>query len=95
MKEQTELQLTSNQLQLLKHSLGLDYVDQKKINTFKKTKDSYRNRFCAGESHDDYPNLKVLCDIGIMAHSEPQEMLAGDMYFYVTEKGINELIKFL
>jgi len=93
MKEQTELLLTAVQLNLMKHSLGLD--DSKKIENFKKTKDSYRNRFCAGEKHSDYPNLKVLCDMKLMDHSEPLESIGGIMYFYVTDKGIEELIKFL
>ena len=85
MKKQTELSLNPSQLNLLKHSLGLD--DQKQIKAFKKKKESYRNRFCAGEKHSDYPNLKILCDLKIMDHSAPQENMRGDMFFYVTDEG--------
>jgi len=95
MNEKKELALTAKHLDVLKHSLGIDYAKQKIIDDFKEKKESYRNRFCAGEGHADYPILKSLCDMEIMDHSAPQESLGGDMYFYVTDKGIKELIKFL
>ena len=75
------MELTKGQIEVIKHTVGLD-------RTPKQPKGFYRNRFSAGVNHFEYPILKSLVDLGLMEHSEPQEMFGGDMMFYLTIEGL-------
>ena len=78
------IELTPEQQQIIKHTVGLDNPSRHP----RKKGDFYRNRFCAGEKHGEYPILKSLCDLGLMDHTEPQELFGADMIFYLTEAGL-------
>ena len=52
----------------------------------------YRNHFCAGPDHEDWPVLQELCVRGLMRVSMSAEpALGGQSVFTVTEQGIAKL----
>jgi hypothetical protein len=52
----------------------------------------YRNHFCAGPSHDDWPTIQALIERGLMKVSrEPSELSGSDTVFCVTAIGIAAL----
>ena len=54
----------------------------------------YRNHFCAGPSHDDWPTIQGLIERGLMRVSrEPSSLSGGDTVFCVTAIGIAVLKK--
>lgn len=71
--------LTDRQMQLLKHTLGLDHKEM-----------PYRNYFATSEDCDVYKNLKQLEAFGYM-FSEKRNKPSQSIYFYVTEKGFEYL----
>lgn len=50
--------LRPEERQIIEHSLGLS-----------RSKESYRNYFCAGDDHDDMPQIKSLVQLGFMRAS--------------------------
>lgn len=84
------MKLTSNQLDILQHSLGLDSHGQPPEN-YRGTHDDdfpgcYRNNFYAGPGHSDWNDLQTLTEAGLM-HEGPTAAASGDRYFRVTQKG--------
>ena len=75
------MELTKQQVNTIKHTVGLD------INP-SQPKGFYRNRFYANEKHFEYPILKSLISLGLMEHSEPQEMFNNNMMFSLTQNGL-------
>ena len=83
--------LSENQISIIGHSLGIN-VYHAKVSKKKRDKklpnDFYRNRFCAGDSHDDMPTLLSLEELGYM--SRGLKINNGrDILWYVTETGID------
>lgn len=82
--------ITFKQAEILGHSLGVNLLYSKKStkNRDKKLpKEFYRNRFCAGDGHDELPVLQSLEKMGYMAQG--QKINEGrDMIWYVTDEGI-------
>lgn len=71
--------VTERQLQVLRHSLGLNYAGNGRI---------YRNHFCAGG--DDVETCEQLTAAGLMSRSNVHRDLAGGHpTFYVTDAGRN------
>lgn len=82
--------ISINHVAILGHSLGINvynaYNSTKKRDK-KLPKEFYRNRFCAGNGHEDLPTLQALEKIGYMAKGE--KINAGhDTLWYVTDEGI-------
>jgi hypothetical protein len=75
-------------LQILTHSLGTELGK-----AGMHTREFYRNRFVAGDSHSDMPLLLDLVAAGYMGKSEPQASLGNARVFWVTEKGISLLLE--
>lgn len=82
--------ITFKQVEILGHSLGIDLLhakqSTKKIDK-KLPAEFYRNRFCAGDGHDDLPTLQALEKMNYMAQG--QKINEGrDTLWYVTDEGI-------
>lgn len=87
-----ENHMTKRQLEIVGHSLGINvyHAKRSKRKSDKRLpKDFYRNRFCAGESHDDYPVLKELERLGFMKIGSAING-GKDFLWYVTESGIRD-----
>ena len=69
-----EIALTKNEIQIIKHSLGLDCKGK-----------SFRNRFCTGEGTTDYPLCESLVSKGLMQKTKCS--FSSDSYYYVTDEG--------
>ena len=84
------LPLSFEQVEILGHSLGVNVLHAKnstKKKDKKLPKEFYRNRFCAGEDHDDFPTLQSLEKMGYMAQFA--KINSGrDTLWYVTDEGI-------
>lgn len=67
--------LTTDERGVMLHTLGLD-----------RSKESYRNHFCAGDDHDELPVIRDLCRKGFM---EPRYRInqGRDMIYAVTPAG--------
>lgn len=85
--------ITFKHAEILGHSLGVNLYHAKqsgKKNDKKLPKEFYRNRFCAGEGHDDFPTLQSLEKMGYMAQG--QKINEGrDTLWFVTEEGKKRL----
>lgn len=68
--------LTNNQIQILKHTIG---INRKPI--------PYRNHFVASEGHSDMPNIKILVELGFMAEATPEFLDSKSQCFYATDEG--------
>ncbi len=68
--------LSSTQLQILRHSLGLT-----------RGKDMYRNHFVTGEGSLDHPDCMALVEMGLMTRRSGNELSGGDDVFRVTDTG--------
>lgn len=69
--------LTPEHVHILQHSLGIS-----------QTGSVYRNRFVAGEGHDEMSLIKDLVEAGLMEERTPKGFLEqGDRLFVVTESG--------
>ncbi len=81
--------MTFKQVEILGHSLGVNLFRAKESNKKKDKKlpkEFYRNRFCAGDGHDDLSTLQSLEKIGYMAQG--QKINEGrDTLWFVTEEG--------
>jgi hypothetical protein len=69
---------TKEELQILRHSLGLD--DNGKGNP-------YRNHFVTGEGTTDWPICNRLVENGLMQVRRNHPLSGGDDCFFVTEIG--------
>lgn len=82
--------ISINQVAILGHSLGVNVYhahNSTKKRDKKIPKEFCRNRFCAGDGHDDLPTLQSLEKMGYMAQGE--KINAGhDTLWYVTDEGI-------
>jgi hypothetical protein len=82
--------ITFKEAEILGHSLGINLLHAKQ--SAKRAdkllpKEFYRNRFCAGDGHDDLPTLKTLEKMGYMARG--QKINQGrDTLWHVTPEGI-------
>lgn len=71
-------EITSNQLAVLHHTLGLS----------PNQRNAYRNHFVAGHGHYDTPHLEALVSVGLMARVKAPAFLAdGDEVFSCTPAG--------
>jgi hypothetical protein len=70
--------MTENQIELARHALGLP--NKKRV--------SYRNHFCAGPGHTDYPEWVAMVAQGdAVRRSGGSLTFGGDDMFYVTGEG--------
>ena len=74
--------MTENQRELARHALGLP----------NKQRTSYRNHFCAGAGHSDYPEWVVMVEQGDATHRNGSDLSGGDDVFCLTEKGANSAL---
>lgn len=77
MMEKSKVEVSSEQIGILLHALGLDQYGQGEI---------YRKHFCAGGK--DLGICESLVDIGAMARKDPSALTGGDALFLVTARGI-------
>ena len=70
----TKPRVTQEQLDILRHTVGLD----------KGTK-PYRNHFAADPGHEDYDDLTELCTMGLMI--KRQSPVSSDKLFHITDMG--------
>jgi len=75
------MELTDTHLHILRHSLGLNS---------KGYGYPYRNIFCAGPGHRDYPTLKDLVQSGhmVLGSTQSNAFSSGSEFYHVTEKGL-------
>jgi hypothetical protein len=82
--------ITFKETEILGHSLGVNILSAKrsiKKRDKKLPKEFYRNRFCAGDDHEDLPVLQSLEKMGYMARG--QKINGGRaIIWYVTDEGI-------
>lgn len=70
--------------ELARHALGFDGV----------RKQSYRNRFVAGEAHPDYAAWMRMVEIGDAARGNTKPHLSGNGYlFWLTHKGAQAVLR--
>lgn len=69
--------MTDRQLELARHALGLR--NGKKV--------SYRNFFCAGREHQDWPDWYAMWIAGFAHHRIHVPHFGGDDIFHLTRKG--------
>lgn len=69
--------VTAAQIALGRHALGLPNRGRK----------SYRNRFCAGPTHDDYAEWMVMVSDGNAMRGNGSELSGGDFVFRLTNQG--------
>lgn len=69
-------ELSSQQIHILRHSLGLTYGDE-----------IYRNYFCTNHQATDWPVCMALVEQGLMVHRKGSEMSGYDDVFFVTDAG--------
>ena len=73
--------LSEKEIELIKHTLGLD-----------NSKESYRNYFSADKDSEDYSILDNLCEKEIMIKRiNPLDEINNSYLFHVTDKGIKIL----
>ena len=68
--------MNKNEIQIIKHTLGLDYK-----------KEPFRNHFVTGEGTVDFPICEGLVERGFMIKREHSLLSTGDFVYYVTEEG--------
>lgn len=76
-------------LEIMGHSLGVNVyhaMSSNKKRDKKLPKEYYRNRFCAGETHEDNITLCELEKLGYMARGRTINK-GQDILWYVTEDG--------
>lgn len=73
-------QLSSEQLHILQHSLGVDQYGQGR---------QYRNHFVTGKDSTDWPWCQMLVTHGLMKDHGPRELAGGMTTFTVTPRGID------
>ncbi len=85
------MELSESQFSIIGHSLGVNvyHAKQSKRKRDKKLPNYFhRNRFCAGDSHDDMPTLLSLEKLGYMLRGQKINN-DRDTLWYVTQEGIN------
>jgi len=75
-------QLYFAEVSLARHALGLDG----------KRKESYRNRFVAGESHGDYGAWMDMCKKGLAVRIDNRATFGGDWLFVLTRDGAEQAL---
>lgn len=75
--------MTENQIELGRHALGLP----------NKYRESYRNHFVAGSTHDDYAEWMVMVSEGNAIRLEPSELYGGDFCFSLTRFGAEKCLR--
>lgn len=70
------MSLTQNELDILRHALGLNYQAK-----------PFRNHFCTGPGSADHPTYMALVDKGLMVRRPPSLLTGGDDLFVVTVRG--------
>ena len=68
--------MNDEQLDILRHSLGLGRSDRE-----------YRNHFVTGPGSTDYPHCEALVTAGLMKRREGNPLSGGDPIYSVTEAG--------
>lgn len=77
------MEITSREMSIMRHSLGLDSQDE-----------PYRNNFVAGIDHSDIPQLESMVSKGLMIKRKYILDEVNDSYvFHVTCKGKREVMK--
>lgn len=75
-------ELTSEEKHVLEHSTG--WLSREPL---------FRNHFCAGPGHSDYPTIEALIGRGLMRVArQPSELSGGDFVYAVTASGIEALL---
>ena len=74
--------MTPDQIELVRHALGLNY-----------RKKSFRNHFVAGKTHSDYQAWMQLVGSGDAGVRHTHHLSAGDSCFWATEKGARAVLK--
>ncbi len=77
----TTTELTTNQLHILRHSLGLDQNGHGR---------EYRNYYCTGPDCDGYKELVTLAEIGLV---ELGRIDGNNHFYFLTEAGKTEARK--
>lgn len=75
--------MTQQQIELGRHALGLP----------NKQKETYRNHFVAGPSHDNYADWMAMVAEGDAIRHEPSELYGGDYCFQLTRTGAVKCLK--
>lgn len=70
--------MSPEQLQILRHSLGLDQAGNGH---------AYRNHYVTGEGSTDHPVCMELVEGGFMEKRRPSELTGGDDLFILTAFG--------
>lgn len=70
--------MTTKELDVLRHSLGLDSNGRGR---------AFRNHFVTGEGSDDYSACCALVDAGLMTRRNGNALSGGDDIFIVTDAG--------
>lgn len=78
------IHMTLREIELARHALGLP----------NKMRMSYRNRFVAGEGHDDYKDwLQMVADGNAGMRDGSKLPYAGDSLFWLTHDGAKQALK--
>lgn len=72
--------ISSNQLHMLRHSLGLDRVGSRG--------EPYRNYYVCGPECDSYRDCRQLVRLGLMMDRGPQDLMGRSHVFHVSDAGI-------
>lgn len=76
--------MTTKQIELARHALGLP----------NKRKRTYRNRFVAGDGHDDFPEWELMVAEGNAEKRDGSTVpFGGDHIYYLTEQGARLALK--
>ena len=74
--------MTTQQLHILQHSLGLDEFSKGRM---------YRNNFCTGPGSDDWKDCCELAELGLMYGNGASTITGWDHCFTVTEAGVEAM----
>lgn len=77
--------ITTAQLQILQHSLGVDQYGQG---------DQYRNHFVTGEGSADHADCMALVMSGFMSVQRNHSLSGGDDLFRVTDSGKKYVVEY-
>lgn len=69
--------MTKGQIELGRHALGLP----------NNQRETYRNHFIAGPSHDDYVDWMAMVADGNAIRRDPSDLYGGDYCFVLTRNG--------
>ena len=84
-----EIELTKEEIKIMLHMIGYDNIQKHRRKKYLKTGDYYRNRFIAGDGHDDNPILFSLMEKGVVERFEyPLCNDAVSWCYWLNESGL-------